>query len=248
MEDQEVEQYEEISTSDCEREDNIKLWRSVEKTPTSQVKGAKMDGRSVKSVKAHYQRMRATEIFGPFGKGWGIVPESVSFTEKEIGGTHLIKYTATMFYIQDSERSEFPICATVKEAYVTNKGQGYLKIDDEADKKAATNALTKGLSFLGFSADVFHGLYDDSKYVNQLYAEEGITQEVEGKQENLDYMKWRQTIVADVMLCKSIDELEKVYFQALRDRRPDDTSLVLKLDETKTKRFEELSNKENKNG
>ena len=35
-------------------------------------------------------------------------------------------------------------------------------------KKVATDALTKGLSKLGFNADVFMGMFDDNKYVNKL--------------------------------------------------------------------------------
>ena len=35
-------------------------------------------------------------------------------------------------------------------------------------KKVATDALTKGLSKLGFNADVFMGKFDDNKYVNSL--------------------------------------------------------------------------------
>jgi hypothetical protein len=38
--------------------------------------------------------------------------------------------------------------------------------DEEAPKKSLTDATTKALSMLGFSADVFLGLYDDNKYVN----------------------------------------------------------------------------------
>jgi hypothetical protein len=40
--------------------------------------------------------------------------------------------------------------------------------DDEAFKKATTDGITKALSYLGFSADIFVGLYDDSKYVDRL--------------------------------------------------------------------------------
>jgi len=38
-------------------------------------------------------------------------------------------------------------------------------LDDEAPKKAMTDALTKAFSHLGVSADVFLGLFDNNKYV-----------------------------------------------------------------------------------
>jgi hypothetical protein len=46
-------------------------------------------------------------------------------------------------------------------------------IDEDAPKKATTDALTKLLSHLGFSADVFLGLYDDNKYVARLQQQFG---------------------------------------------------------------------------
>ena len=42
------------------------------------------------------------------------------------------------------------------------------RVDDDFFKKVATDALTKGLSKLGFNADVFMGKFDDNKYVSTL--------------------------------------------------------------------------------
>jgi len=240
----EEEEYESIVTLDKSREENIKLWRSVEKTPPSQVKPAKLNGQNIKSVKPHYQRMKATEIFGSYGKGWGIVPESETFTQCQIGDTHLLKYRAVLFYVVDGERFEFPICATEKEAYITSGGKGYLKIDDSADKKVATNALTKGLSFLGFSADVFHGLYDDASYVSRLQSEEAGEQEQTGIEEKHEYVRWRNQAIANMLLAQNIGALEKEYFSSLRKMNDrNDKKGVIELDTAKKKRFEELSNK-----
>ena len=44
-------------------------------------------------------------------------------------------------------------------------------LDDEAPKKAMTDAMTKALSHLGVSADVFLGMFDNSKYVEKVAAE-----------------------------------------------------------------------------
>lgn len=54
---------------------------------------------------------------------------------------------------------------------MTNGGKGYLKIDDDFMKKAETDLVTKALSKLGFNSDVFMGLYDDNRYVNQMQNE-----------------------------------------------------------------------------
>jgi hypothetical protein len=45
------------------------------------------------------------------------------------------------------------------------------RVDSDASKKATTDAITKLLSQLGFSADVFLGKYDDQKYVEALREE-----------------------------------------------------------------------------
>ena len=41
-------------------------------------------------------------------------------------------------------------------------------LDDEAPKKAMTDAMTKAMSHLGMAADVFLGLFDSNKYVEQM--------------------------------------------------------------------------------
>lgn len=223
---------------------NIDLWKSVQQTPASQVKPATLNGVACKSVKPHYQRMRATEKFGPFGIGWGVIPTTVKFERTAIGDTHLLHYTATFFFIHDSQRGEFPICSTVKEAYVTSGGKGYLKIDDTADKKVATNALTKGLSFLGFSADVFHGLYDDVNYVNHMQIEEFGKLKDKQIDEKHEYQEWRSKSLSELALCDSVASLEKLYFQIIRRmNEKSDSKAVVKAEEVKTARLNQLMEK-----
>ena len=48
-------------------------------------------------------------------------------------------------------------------------------LDDEAPKKAFTDALTKAFSHLGLSADVFLGLFDNSKYIEKVKQDLGIS-------------------------------------------------------------------------
>ena len=70
--------------------------------------------------------------------------------------------------------------------------------DGEAPKKSLTDAIKKALSMLGFSADVFLGMFDDVNYVQQLQAEQAIEQaedrqaEIERQQqERLNFIKTR---------------------------------------------------------
>ncbi len=157
--------------------DNLKLWDSVQKTDPAFTKPASKGAHNFTSVAPMYQNKKATEQFGVQGIGWGVVIGSEVFTEKEYGTTTILSYDATMFFILDGERGEIPIHASEKSCYKTNgyKGkEGYMKIDDEVRKKVVTNAKTKGLSELGFSADIFMGMYDDPNYVDYLNFEMGL--------------------------------------------------------------------------
>jgi hypothetical protein len=54
---------------------------------------------------------------------------------------------------------------------VVIKQQSGLRSDDEAFKKAFTDAVTNALKLIGVGADVHMGLFDDSKYVNEVRQE-----------------------------------------------------------------------------
>ena len=111
---------------------------------------------------------------------------------------------------------------------------GYLKTDHSADKKCATDALTKGLSFLGFSADIFMGLHDDWQYVQNLNDELEIANVEKAVDEKALYRKWRQTVQAEILTCENGSELEKLYLTSVKKAGSNnDPQLVNKLDELK---------------
>lgn len=157
--------------------DNLKLWNEVQKTDPAFTKQASKGAHNFTSVAPMYQNKKATEQFGIQGIGWGVVVGSEVFQEKEYGTTTILSYDAVLFFVVDGVRGEIPIHASEKSCYKTNgyKGkEGYMKIDDEVRKKVVTNAKTKGLSELGFSADIFMGMFDDPNYVDYVNFEMGI--------------------------------------------------------------------------
>lgn len=178
---------------------NLDLWNQVAKTDPSYVKDAKIGQMKITAINPQYQRMKATEAFGPFGKGWGV--SNASYTKHEFSnGTIILQYDANLWYKMEDNYCEFPITGTVKFAYMTSGGNGYLKVDDEATKKVSTDALTKGLSMLGFNADVFLGMWDDNKYVNQLKAEKK-------KEQAKKAPSIKDKALAAIQSCKTVDEL-----------------------------------------
>ena len=151
--------------------ENMELWNKVCKTNPNEAKPVTISKRNITTIDAQFQRKRATEVFGPYGIGWGVVPESERFEFKEMEGTTLVSYFSILFYCLGDKQGKIPINASIKMAYKTNKGEGYLLIDDEYTKKVQTNAITKGLSTLGFNSDVFEGKFDDDKYIQQMKQE-----------------------------------------------------------------------------
>jgi hypothetical protein len=129
--------------------ETLRIWNAVCKTDPKHTKRVNQRG-GFTAIDAQYQIMMATEQFGPIGEGWGY-----STGDYRIEGG-LIVVPVTLWHGK-RENTFGPIlgCAEML-------GQ---RPDRDAPKKAITDALTKGLSQLGFNADVFLGLFDDNKYV-----------------------------------------------------------------------------------
>ena len=135
---------------------NLELWDTVQTTDPQYTKRVNQRG-GFTAIAAQSQIKRATEVFGIMGHGWGV--EDEKFTTVE--GTTMVLYTANLWYKFDTRAGAIPIHSSIK--YGANG-----RYDDDFAKKVATDALTKGLSKLGFNADVFMGLFDDNKYVNDV--------------------------------------------------------------------------------
>lgn len=133
----------------------LRIWNAVCKTDPKHTKRVNQRG-GFTAIDAQYQIMEATRLFGPVGEGWGYTVGDYRIE----GG--LIVVPVTLWHGK-RENAFGPIlgCAEML-------GQ---RPDRDAPKKAITDALTKGLSQLGFNADVFLGLFDDNKYVAEVTKE-----------------------------------------------------------------------------
>jgi len=145
-------------------EDNMKLWKSVCTTNPSDTKGFKgKGGFQGTAICAQSQRRVATEQWGPFGDKWGIRDETYDITQlgDDFHNTVII-YRGTLYY----PTGEFGLCSDIDMFTYSLKYKNWSRNNDVC-KKARTDALTKGLSELGFNADVFLGKFDDNKYVQE---------------------------------------------------------------------------------
>jgi len=155
---------------------NMWIWNKVEKTNPDHTKKAKLKGREITTINATSQIKKATELFGSYGKGFGI--SSIQYDEKEFANdTILLIANSIFFYVDEDGKHEFPVSSSILYAYMTKpykkEDVPYLVVDNEAYKKIETDITTKALSKLGFSADIFEGKYDDNQYVNSITAEFG---------------------------------------------------------------------------
>ena len=137
--------------------DNMRIWQAVEKTDPAHTKHVSQRG-GFTAINANYQIMQATKQFGPIGTGWGYVSGDPIFHDT------LLFVPVTLWY-GDRSNTFGPMLGC--EEWKSDKG----RVDSDASKKATTDAITKLLSQLGFSADVFLGKYDNQKYVEELAEE-----------------------------------------------------------------------------
>ena len=142
---------------------NKTLWDSVKVTDPSAVKPITGKPYRGNSPKPYWLIERMTDTFGPVGTGWGVIVKSERFERmSETDVLHVA--VVSIWYMRDGVRSEsFDQMGGTKACYMTSSGK--LMVDEDAGKKSVTDGMVKCLSMLGFCADIFSGMWDDSKYV-----------------------------------------------------------------------------------
>ena len=180
----------------------LELWESVDKTDSNYTKEVSLGGRKFTAIDAYYQILRATMKWGPFGSSWGVKGERYKIiksgrieSDKEHGRKSymnllIVLYTAILFYPDGEKNAEIYIHADSE--VIFSSGKRKLKYNEDWSKKIATDALTKGLSKLGFSADVFLNHFNDNKYViemenlkNNSNGKDGNEKEPEGQKQKM---------------------------------------------------------------
>ncbi len=180
-----------IAEQSAEDGDNLGIWNRVYKTDAKFTKAFSNNGGGT-SINGTYMVMQATKVFGPQGTGWGVEiieerfdngapimrpvkQQDGSFIQEIIpngAGGYLCEVNHTvkirLWYKHNGKTGE--VIAYGCTPYVYKSKNGPLS-DGEAPKKSLTDATKKALSQLGFSADVFLGLYDDLTYRQENDAE-----------------------------------------------------------------------------
>lgn len=188
---------------------NMSIWEKVQQTDPSHTKQFSNNGGGT-SINGTSMEMRATEIFGPKGIGWGVKIVEERFDKgapimqkvKDASGKEInqvipdgcggvvceVNHTVRilLWFLSGGERGEIEAYGCTP--YITTNKYG-LNTDGEAPKKSLTDAMKKALSGLGFSADIFLGLYDIGAYVDEAKAQFSAQNEIkaiEDKQKVFD--------------------------------------------------------------
>lgn len=235
--------------------DNMSIWSQVEKTAPEATKAAKVNGQQITSISGQHMVKRATEVFGPVGIGWGWTVAEERFDQggeirndkgeiigHEVGHTIRIK----LWFMQDDKRGELEQYGCTPFTYKSKWG---VTTDTEAPKKSLTDAIKKGLAMLGFSADIFLGMYDDRDYVAERQAEAALEQaeskEVEIERQKQERLDWLKASVEALDTAATLHELKKLHAHFVRTAtRRQETAFVTRLARAFDEREQQLKEKE----
>lgn len=225
---------------------HMQLWDAVQTTDKAFTKTADLDGRQVTSINGTYIAKRATEMFGPVGKGWGFDILEDRFDQ----GAPITAGSGEHFRvighdIMHTIKLKFWYLRGGKKNYITHyghtpfvRGSKYGPYTDfDAPKKSVTDAIKKCLSLAGFSADIHMGMYDDPNYLYGLELKQKLEEAGESgqadamKDARADFLDWLDRQIAAIVMSPSpraLDLLEKNLAAQAREK-----AKVVKYDPSK---------------
>lgn len=209
-----------------EKNKNLAIWDKVKKTDLKWLKQSDI-GAKLTSINGMYCVMRATEIFGPCGLGWGyeILEERLDngvLVKDDTGEystkTHTVKIK--LWYMIDNKRGE--IIHFGHTPYIMKSKYGAYQ-DEEAPKKSLTDAIKKCLSMIGVGADIHLGQFDDISYKQELIMEAKHEKEIK-ERERIDSLRQEANALSmDSAILyvnsKNIATLKKVHSDAMASMR-----------------------------
>ncbi|MEO1616498.1 MAG: hypothetical protein AAFV88_11650 [Planctomycetota bacterium] len=131
--------------------ENMELWNKVCKTPEERTKPFQKGRKELTEINQQWQLQQATEIWGPYGKDWGL--KNLRFEVIEVqDSADGVQYSANMLMLN----AEF----FYPQATFAIANDAQLRVGQDCVKMLVTNTRSKALSWLGFGADVFMGEFD----------------------------------------------------------------------------------------
>ena len=142
--------------------DNMKLYNEVKSVPSDALKkitAGRLKGMS--SINPQWRIKVLTEKFGACGFGWKTDIVQI-WNVEGANGENVTNVRINLYVQADGEWSE-PIPGIGGSKFVAKESNG-LYTDDEAFKKAYTDAISVACKALGIGADVYYSVDDSNKY------------------------------------------------------------------------------------
>jgi len=198
--------------------DNLRYWEALGKTDPKHTKPFKRSGGFTgTAIKPIWIVQMLTRQFGPIGEGWGMGKPEFQVVPVPDAGKVMVYCTVECWHT-DRNNTFYGVGGdTVQDQFK----HGRTVADDEAFKKAYTDAIGNAFKFLGVGADVHMGQFDDSKYVQQVaeqFADDGFEEQAD-------------VIIEMFAKAKDKDELESIrhtnnaFLQEIKRAKPRPKSL-----------------------
>lgn len=232
---------------------NTLYWDQLKVTPETALKHGTLNGQQIKSINGTYFSKKATEIWGPFGKGWGYTIIEDSFKDgKPIYNAnnnllcHEVMHTIklSVWYMDEGVKIECPPHFG-HTPYILSTSYGP-KTDFEAPKKSLTDAMKKSFSMLGFAADVYSGEWDDVTEVeleSRKHSTRVEKREDEATENLTSFLSELEAAVkGDLPALRTQREVEGFRTKWIRkaNKQPQPASFVKVVNERSDKRIEEI--------
>lgn len=172
--------------TDVRAASNLRIWDELSKTDPRHTKPFKRAGGfSGTALKPIWIVKRLTEQFGPCGEGWGI--EQPDFQVVPGFNNEVLVYCTVRCWHGSPDRAFYgvggdKVITHIKANDKFNRPERW-ESDDEAFKKAFTDAVNNAFKFVGVGADIHMGQFEDNKYVQD------TTQEFETAENDAERQK-----------------------------------------------------------
>ena len=140
--------------------ENTKVWDELKRVPPEHLKGFQRSGGfKGTAIKPMWTIHKMTEVFGQCGHGWGINEPKFQVVP---AGDEVLVFCTVAIWTGNADKQVYGVGG---DKALVKQSSG-LRTDDEAFKKAYTDALTNACKMLGAGADIHMGLWDGNKYTD----------------------------------------------------------------------------------
>lgn len=146
-------------------DENLHLWNMLGMTDPEHTKQFQRPGGfKGTAVRPIWNIRKLTAVFGPAGIGWGTEEPEFKIVPADDIGQIAVYCVLKCWYKFNGQRAE--VYGIGGDKVVAQDQRGRF-VDDEAFKKAFTDALGNAFLRVGLSSDIHMGKFEDSKYIEE---------------------------------------------------------------------------------